>query len=385
MSLFDKIFGSKTQKIQAEKYFKMLNAYTPVFTNWGGCIYESELVRSAIDARARNISKLEVQFVGSAKPMMMTRLERNPNEFQTWSQFLYRVSTILDCNNNAFIVPVEDKMGEILGVYPIYPTSYELIEYEKMPFIRFTFATGQQKTFELARVGIMTKFQYKNDFFGESNQALFPTMELINIQNQAIQEGVKSSATYRFMAQMDNFSMSTDLAKERKRFTEENLYDGQGGLLLFPNTYKDIKQIESKPFVVSSSQMNLIQENVYNYFGVNQDVLQNKTIGDAWEAFYEGAIEPFSIQLSDVMTKMLYTNRELGTGNRVMFTSNRLQYMSNTDKLSVSAQMADRGLMTRNEIRSIWNLPPLPAELGDSLPVRGEYYDLKEGEQNDAN
>ena len=50
--------------------------------------------------------------------------------------------------------------------------------------------------------------------------------------------------------------------------------------------------------------------------------------------------------------------------------------MSNADKLNVSAQMADRGLMTRNEIREIWNLPPLPPEIGDGLPVRGEYYDL---------
>ena len=61
-----------------------------------------------------------------------------------------------------------------------------------------------------------------------------------------------------------------------------------------------------------------------------------------------------------------------------MATSNRLQYMSNKDKLQVSAQMADRGLMTINEIREIWNLPPV--EGGDARPIRGEYYMQGESE-----
>ena len=92
-------------------------------------------------------------------------------------------------------------------------------------------------------------------------------------------------------------------------------------------------------------------------------------------------MEPFSIQLSEVLTKMLFTQKERQTGTFVMATANRLQYMSNADKLAVSAQMADRGLMTRNEIREIWNLPPLPEGIGDTLPVRGEYYDLNGQEE----
>ena len=84
------------------------------------------------------------------------------------------------------------------------------------------------------------------------------------------------------------------------------------------------------------------------------------------------------------MTRMLYTFREQSQGNFVMATSSRLQYMSNADKMAVSAQMADRGLMTRNEIREIWNLPPLPEPLGDQLPVRGEYYNVGEGKEGDS-
>ena len=228
----------------------------------------------------------------------------------------------------------------------------------------------------------MTKYQYKNDIFGETNRALLPTMDLISIQNQGIEEGVKSAATYRFMAQVGNFTKPDDLEKERKRFSERNLArdSDAGGLLLFPNTYTNIQQITAKPFVVDADQMKAIKDSVYEYFGVNEDVLTNKAYGDAWAAFYEGAIEPFAIQFSDVMTKMLFTFREQTQGNMVIATANRLQYLSNADKLNVSAQMADRGLMTRNEIREIWNLTPLPEGIGDQLPIRGEYYNVTEEE-----
>ena len=189
---------------------------------------------------------------------------------------------------------------------------------------------------------------------------------------------MKSAATYRFMAQLSNFSKAEDLKKERQRFTEQNFSAEAkgGGLLLFPNTYSNIQQISSKPFVVDADTMKAIKENVYEYFGVNEDVLTNKAYGDAWAAFYEGVIEPFAIQFSEVLTRMLFTFREQSTGNFVMATANRLQYMTNADKLNVSAQMLDRGIMSINDVREIWQLPPV--ENGDIRIVRGEYYNADE-------
>ena len=386
MGLFDKIFG-RAPKPQGDfqGFFKMLTGYAPRFTSWSGGVYESELIRAAINARATHISKLHVELTGTAKPSLKTKMEKGPNEFQTWSQFLYRLSTILDVHNTAFIVPVYDEYGEISGVYPVLPDRCTFVQYGGKPYLRYEFSWGQHAAVELDYCGIMTKFQYRDDLIGETNGALLPTMELIHIQNQGIEEGVKSAATYRFMAQLSNFSRAEDLAKERKRFTAENLAsdaDG-GGLLLFPNTYSNIQQIKSSPYTPDANQMAIINKSVYAYFGVNEDILENKAYGDAWSAFYEGVVETFAIQFSEVMTRMLFTFREQSLGSSVMATANRLQYMSNADKLAVSAQMADRGLMTRNEIREIWNLTPLPEPLGSQLPVRGEYYNV--GEESAAN
>ena len=377
MGLFDFLFKKAPEPVGEYKgEWKMLNGYEPHFTTFGGNIYESELVRASIDAIARHISKLKVETRGAARPALQNKLRHGPNEFQNWSQFLYRLATILYVHNTAFIVPVYDTFGEPSGVFPVLPSSCEVVQYgeKKTPYLRYRFGWGDVASIELEYCGIMTRFQYRSDMFGESNKALIPVMDLIAMQNQGIQEGVKSAATYRFMAQLSNFAKAEDLAKERQRFTAENLSrDAKGGgLLLFPNTYQNIQKIDAKPFVVDADQMGVINRAVFDYFGVNDEVLQNKAYGDAWAAFYEGCIEPFAVQFSEVMTRMLFTFREQSQGNYVMATANRLQYMTNADKLNVSAQMMDRGIMSINEVREIWQLPPVDG--GDARIVRGEYY-----------
>lgn len=378
MGLFDTLFGRRPKpRGEYKGEFKLLNAYEPRFTSWTGGIYESQLIRAAINARATHISKLAIQISGSAKPQLQNKLKKAPNALQTWSQFLYRLSTILDVHNTAFIVPVFGEYGEITGIYCPLPSKCTVVQYGNRLYLQYEFTSGKA-AIELENCGIMTKFQYRNDLLGENNSALFPTMDLINIQNQGIEEGVKSAATYRFMAQLSNFSKAEDLAKERKRFTEENFSkDAEaGGLLLFPNTYQNIKQVDVKPWIVDADQVKEIQKNVFEYFGVNEDVLENRAYGDAWSAFYEGAVEPFAIQLSSVLEKMLFTLKEQSMGNTVMFTSNRLQYMTNADKLNVSSQLLDRGILSLNEVREIWNLPPVDG--GDTRVIRGEYYSTEE-------
>ena len=395
MSLLDKIFRpaeakkSKVALEDAQTFFQTLTAYAPVFTNWGGAIYESEIVRAAIDARARHISKLKVETVGTANPSLQSKLALGPNQWQTWSQFLYRVSTILDVNNTAFIVPVFDERMIITGVFPVLPSMCTIVEYDGEVWLRYQFATGQYAAVEFRKCAILTKHQYRNDFFGDSNIPLKETMQLIHIQNQGIEEGVKNSATFRFMAQLSNFSNSIDLAKERARFTEANLSTDSkaGGFLLFPNTYKDIKQIDVKPYAIDADQMKQIRENVFNYFGVSEAVLQNSAKAEDLEAFFDGAIEPFSIQISDALTKMLFSERERAQGSYLIANANRLQYMSTTQKVQMAKELGDRGAILIDEIRELFNYAPLPDGAGQVAPIRGEYKATNEltGEEGSNN
>lgn len=381
MGLFDLIFKNRPKPVGAyEGTFKLLNGYRPAFTTRNGGMYEQEMIRSSIHALAIHTSKLKIEVTGSAKPALRSKLEKGPNSFQTWSQFMYRLRTIYEIHNTAFICPVFDEYGEVSGWVTPLPDRVEPVQFNGVPYLRYKFSHGQTAVVEMASCGIMVNRQYRSDIFGESNDALIPTMDLIHIQDQGIKEGVKSAATYRFMAQMANFSNAEDLKNERKRFTAKNFSEDAegGGLLLFPNTYSNIKQIDVKPWVVDADQLKIINANIFDYFGTNEDILQNKAYGDKYVSFYEGAIEPFAIQFSEVATKMTYTLREQSQGNAITATANRLQFASTQEKLNVSTQLADRGILNRDDVREIWNMPPLPDGQGQAYIIRGEYYNAEE-------
>lgn len=378
MGLLDWLFPKEEPiKLQTTEQFKLLTAYEPAFHNHIGSIYESELVRSAIEAKARHISKLKVEMQGEAQPYLKSKLKHAPNEWQTWPQFLARCSTILDCTNNLFIVPVQDEYLQTIGFFPVLPSRVKLLESKDGKlWLRYTFRNSQHGIVEFDRCAYLNKHQYESDFFGDSNRALDNTMDLIAIQDQGIKEAVKNSSSYRFMAKVNNFTSPDDLANERTRFTRENLSGENSGLLLFPNTYSEIKQITDSAYKVDTDQLKLIQTNVFDYFGVNEDIIQGKADSDMLDAFFNSAIEPFAIALSEAMSRAIYTERERSFGNHVYVNANRLQYMSQTSKVTVAKELGDRGILTINEIRELFNYAPLPD--GNVAFIRGEYKPVEE-------
>lgn len=379
MGLFEALFGRRKTEPQNVSY-QTLTAYQPAFRSWGGQIYESELVRAAVDAKARHAAKLQYGMEGTARQKLYTATKSAPNPWMTWSQFTERCSNIYEVQNNIFVVPLQGEYGEVGGFFPVLPSGCEVIDVGGRPWLKFEFIGGKKKSIPLEKVGIVVKHQLKDDFFGEKNTALAPTMELVNMVNQGIAEGVKNSATFRFMAQLTSKSFDEDLRKERERFDRNNFRQGGGGLLLFGNQFSNVQQIRQEGYKVDPDQMKLIRDNVLNYFGVSENVLQNKANGDELDAFFNGAIEPFAIKLSEALTKMVFTQREINGGNRITFTANRLQYMSVSNKISMAQQLGDRGVLTIDEIRELFNYAPLPDGAGGYTPIRGEYKNVKDGD-----
>lgn len=378
IGLFDRLFNKKQLKSgEINSYFKMLNGYTPIFTNAPESIYEMELTRSAIHTFANFCSKLKPEITGNAKKNLINILQFKPNPFMDTSKFLYRIATILSVNNTAFIVPLEDEFGRITGLYPILPSQCEVLDKNGNAYFRFTFGGGEQVVIEYEKVGVLTQFQYSDDFFGESNAALRPTMQLIHTQNEGIINSVKNSASIRFLAKVAQILKPEDITKERDRFTADNLSsDNKSGMIIYDNKFSELKQVDSKAFTVNALQMKQIDENVFNYFGTSTEIIQNKYSEDQWNAYYEGKVEPFAIQLSLVISNMLFSMKELSYGNTVAFTANRLQYASNQTKLQVSTQLFDRALINRDGVMDIWNMAHV--EGGEKFYIRKEYAEVSQ-------
>lgn len=383
MGAFSFLFKKPKPDKQVDGYFKMLDGYTPVFTTHDGGVYEMEMVRACIHAFANHASKMQPNIQGADRRSIKALLDGKPNPFMTTAQFLYKVATIYEARNTCIIVPLLDKFDRLCGYYPVNPQQTELLKVSGQPWLRFTFQDGKKMAIELSRCGIVSKYLYNSDIIGEDNGALQATIQLIHTQNEGIVEGIKSSASLRFVARLSNFAKGDDQKKLRQDWVKDNLGSDAGGLALFDNRYDNIQQIQSHAQIVDPEQMALIQTRVLNYFGCNEAVLQNKTVGDAWSAYYEGKIEPFAVQLSQAMTMMTFSQNERTRENAIVWSTNRLQYMSNAEKRAWCTDMFDRGLASLNDCMDVWNMPHVPG--GDKRYIRKEYIEISQLDAEDPN
>ena len=374
MGLFDSI--KKKEKIEGkvESYFQTLNAYTPTFTTFEGSIYEMELTRAAVHSFATHCSKLKPEVKGSNNQSFERMLQYKPNALMDTKKYLYRLATSYMVDNTAIIAPLYDRSYEkIVGFYPLASPKVRIKDINGVKYIRYEFEPGNFGVFRLDEAGIMNQFQYKNELFGENNGCLYPTMELIHTNNEGIIEGVKSSATLRFLAKIAQTLKPDDLEKERQRFVNSNFNaSNAGGVMLIDAKYEDVKQLQTNQYTIDSAQMSQIKENVFNYFGTNEKILQNNFTSDEWGAYYEGKIEPFAIEASLVHTNMKFSQHEIAFGNEIIFTANRLQYASNKEKLDIVTQLFDRGFLTHNQGLEVFNMASL-GEIGEKRYIRKEY------------
>lgn len=378
MGLLDTLFPRHqplAEKTANSTNFKTITEYAPVFSTWNGKVYEQMLVRTAIEKTAQLAAKLKPEISGEPTPRIVRALDTAPNQFMSWPKFIARVMTIYLNDNTAAVVPAFDDQMRITGIYPLKFDTAEVVDYAGEPWVRFYLDSGDTMAIELKYVCLITRFQYDSDFFGGDNRPLKSTLQLMDYQEQAQELAIKNGAKIQFIASAASSMRPEDIKRKRKEFSDMNLSEqNDTGIMVYDNTFDNVKQVEPMSYTVGDAEMARIQQNVFNYFGINDAILQSDYTGEQFSAFYESQIEPFAVQLGEGLTQMLWTPTQRRHDCRIMFSSNRLEYASNAEKRNMVRDMTDRGIMTINEGREILQLPRL--ENGDVFIVRGEYVTL---------
>lgn len=371
-SLFNMIFGTSktpTKETQDMTTLRMLNGYLPVFTAFSGDAYDSDVVRSAVDAVARNAAKLKPKHIrrtGNRIEPADSSIERilqvRPNPYMDAYTFYYKVVTQLYMQNNSFVfLDWEPMTGKLRGLYPINAPTVMLLESGGEIFAKFFFLGGQQVVLPYTDLIHLRRFFYQNDFYGEtSDRALNPALDLIHTTNEGIANAVKSSAFLRGLLKFTSMLKPEDMKKQRDIFVRDYLDITNNGGVAATDAKAEYVPLNSDPKMVDDKQMAAMKSKVYDYFGVNEKIVRSNYNEDEWNAFYESVLEPLAIQMSLEFTEKLFTTREKGHGNEIIFEANRLQYASTSTKLKVIEILVDRGLMNRDEGREIFNMGPIP-------------------------
>lgn len=378
MAIWD-IFKRRRRDTMAEavdSYFRTIGGYIPTFTTFEGGVYEMELTRAAIHCIATHVSKLNPVVKGAAGEYIAKRLKTKPNPVMDTKKYLYRIATLLMTDNNVIIAPLyDDYYQRIEGYYPLAVGNCNLAEAEGRRWVIYQFDNGMQGAVPLDECGIVNQMQYHDELWGESNSVLKPTLEMLHARNESIVQGVKSSGQPRFLAQLSGVLKEKDISDARKLFKQSNLgTDNSGGAIVYDSKYKSVQQITPSSYIVDEKQAKEIKDSVYTYFGVCEEILQNKYNSEQFNAFFTGKISAIALELSMVHTNMTFSEHERAFNNEIMFYANRLQYLTSSEKLEMVTQLFDRGFITHNQGLQIFDMPPV--EGGDIYYIRKEYANI---------
>lgn len=363
MSVLD--WFKPTKLVQKTSTWKELGNYTAQFNSFGSNIYQSEIVRACIRPLSEHTSKANAV---SNDNRLAKVLNESPNLYMNGKDFLAKVRTRLELINTVFIYIGRDNTGKAISFYPVPYSWFEALEYQNGLFIKFHF-TGSSEALVLpwADLAVVRKDYNKSDIAGDSNDAILNMLEIINTTNQGISNAVKATANLRGILKSTKAMLSDkDIKAQKERFVADYLnLENEGGIASLDAT-QEFTPISMNPTITSWETSKELRENIYRYFGVSDAIIMSTYTEQQMEAFYDSRIEPFLVALSTELTRKVFTARELGYGNHIVYESNRIQYSSTATKLNM-VQLVDRGALTPNEWRAIFNLAPID---GGDEPIR---------------
>lgn len=388
MGVLNRIFRNKTPTpIPNEGYhIELVTERGNGFYAWRGNLYQSDIVRSCVRPKAKAIGKLVAKHIRDSKdgpqinpePYMRFLLEE-PNPYMTGQMLQEKMATQLELNNNAFALIVRDENGYPMQIYPIPCITAEAV-HDKVGtlYIKFFLKNGKSKTFPYSDILHLRQDFNSNDLFGDPPaEVLTSLMEIVNTTDQGIIKAVQNSNVIKWMLKFKQALRPEDIRKNVNEFVREYLsIDSETGGAAATDAKFDAEQVKPESYVPNAAQMDRTTQRIHSFFNTNEKIVQSKYNEDEWISYYESQVEPLAVQMAGEYTRKLFTRKERGFGNRVMFEASNLAYASMKTKLGLVA-MVDRRSLTPNEWRATMNLAPLPG--GDEPIMRLDTTTVREG------
>lgn len=387
-----------------KKYFKRskyvlkdgsvpLDINTWNYRKFDGNLLTMDLIVANIDALARNIAKIELRSIQRKENGIsivdyksdVARVLKKPNQYMSRYDFIYKVAALYYLTNNVFIYPEYDSSGNLVALWPINYQSFNLVKSPKGNIIaKFRLNYFKEYSCPYDYLIHLRNHFISDELFGETNVSLNPVAELINAQNQGIINGIKNSAIIRGILKATGVIKDADLEKAKKQFIKDNFNASNNGGVITIDGRFDYQNIESKQYIINPQTMEETKKMVFNYFGTNEDFLQNKFTSEGYEAVYEGKLEPFAIMLTEALTNGLFTDRELGFGNEIEANMAKLKYQPMTVITQIISATNQLGLFKRDEYREMLGYPPLgPENGGDDIMIALNNYSKDGGSNNE--
>lgn len=345
------------------------------FYSWHGDLYRSDIIRSCIRPYAKAIGKLVAKHIREGaeglkvnpEPYLRFLLEE-PNPLMTGQMLQEKLATQLRLNNNAFALIIRDADGYPMQIYPIPAVAVEAVYQGKELYLKFTLKNGNLFQFPYRDIIHLRRDFHSNDVFGDNPaQAIMSLMEIVHVTDQGIVKAILNSNVIKWLLKFKQVLRPEDIKKSTDEFVKNYLsIDSDSGGAAAADAKYDIEQVKQQSYVPNASLTKQVLQRIYSFFGTNEKIVMSSYNEDEWIAYYEAEIEPDAVQIANEFTRKIFTRKERGFGNRIVFEAANIQYASMRTKLALVA-MVDRGALTPNEWREVFNWAPVE---GGNVPIR---------------
>ena len=389
-NLIDTIFNVKPNQEDSTKYTnaQLINSYTNFITNYNAEIYNDLAVRSCVDTIARHVAKLKPVHIiqdengrNAQKSSINSLLANRPNIYMSTSDFLYKVASQLLYYGNAFVYIQKDNKQNINGFYPIDFTSCELKEYDNNLYLKFNFNNAKNIVIPYTDIIHIRRNYSTHDLLGQdAYKPLLETLTNLSKSRQSISNKVENGGKISGILKLSGMVSQSEWKTKAELFADwfKSSTSKSGGVATIDST-ADFIPVNTKAESAEEAQLKYLQSEVYSYFGINEAIVNGSYNETEWQAFYESIIEGIKIQLSQEFTAKVFTEKEKEYGNIIDFNSNRLTYASTTNKVNMVKELGALGLLTTNEARELFDLPPV--EDGDKRLVSLNYINADKADE----
>lgn len=304
---------------------------------------------------------------------LYTLLHESPNDYMSPSTFFATMVGNLILNGNSYARLERDGKGEVYAAYPIPNDA-----------IKFTITPSGESFYEY-RIGSDLMILSVDSVLhlrglGNGRVGMSPISYMSATLSEAAAAQNQSNLLFSTSGKPTGVLMlDSVLTKPQRERILENFADmasGSASRLFVLEAQMKYQQLSVSPVdqqLLETRKFSI--EEIGRFFGVPSILINDSGSTTAWgtgiqsiiESFYKLSLRPILVDIEQAIRKQI-----MSPAQRIKYTAefnqDALLRSNQKDRADIYSSMTQNGIITRNEVRQLENLEPLPG--GDSLTVQ---------------
>ena len=340
-------FFDKNQQLST---FTFLGNDNFTIKSFGNDVSLHPIVSSCIDCIAKHCAKASFYTEDGQQIDFLKR----PNEYQSQSSFIYKIVANLKKNNECFIYIDRNKRNKIKQLHVLNHGNCQIKVVEDELLFEFLLPiTGTKKVVPYSEIIHIRDKYMNNEFYGDDQQETLKN--LVNTKHtleQGIEKYIHTSNLVRGIVQVNAILKNEDLQKYLNDFNGQfdNLENKSSFAVL--DNKASFTPISSNAQIPDHEIFESVNREIYSYFGLTQEIVENNASNDSMEEFYDSVIAPILKQISEEFSDKLNMTVALTLDNYI--------FASFAKKISAVKEMVQFGILSIDESRQLLGYGKIP-------------------------